>query len=89
MIVGRQRVVKLPQTFRRYRIVSNLEKLNADGPRICIIRIERLGGRDDGGLRIVGCLSVRDDDDIERLDVNLSPFELLLGCFGYSSEMRI
>ncbi len=67
----RQAVVQFPQRFGRPEFVADLEELDADLPRGGFEAVERLGRVHDDRFRVIARHPVRDDDDVERLDLFL------------------
>lgn len=64
----REPVVQLLQELPGVLVVADLEELDPDlpGDGLAPVAVEPLGGSHDDALRVVGELTVRDGDDVER-----------------------
>lgn len=67
-IICRQRIVQLPQHLGRLGLPTDLEKLDADLPRLSAPCIQLLGRTDNHGLDVVAGHAVGNDNDIQRFD---------------------
>lgn len=72
-------VVEFSQVLGGLGLPADLEELDADLPRLGVVRVEFLGGADDHALDVVAGHAVGDDNDVQGLDGR----GLALGLCGY------